>query len=73
MVRLNVAMRREAQINYAVCERQRRAILVIERIERNLPVNAGLSGSCYRRLNRYRTVRLLKAGCDIKRVKLLLI
>ena len=73
MIGRDVAMRREAQIHHAVGQRQRRPVMLQKRIEGNHTVDAVFGGPRHARRNRHRTVRLLEAGRDVERVKLLLI
>ena len=73
VVRGDVAMRGEAQVNHAVRERQRGPIVLQQRIERNHAIDRVLRSSRHARRNRHRTVRLLEAGRDVYCMKLLLI
>ena len=73
MIRRDVAMRGEAQINHAVRERQRRPIVLQQRIETKSRHRPRPPRFPARSPRSSRTVRLLEAGGDIECVKLLLI
>ena len=69
MVRLDVAVAREAEVDVAVQEQQRRALVLVQRVERDAPARRPRSCAGHARLDHDRAAELLGAGRDVERVQ----